>query len=351
MVTGRAISVPVGIIAAILIAFAAYQASSVFAPLALALFIIALVWPLQQWLQSIMPKLLALAITVTVTVTVGLFFGATVVWAVGRVWRALIADSARYQATYDGVVGWLEARGISVAGLWAEHFNVAWMLRLAQQLGGHLNTTLIFWILTLTYVILGLLEVDDMHRKIAALKNREAARILLNGSRTTAMQFRRYMWVRTLMSVLTGLLVWAFARIVGLPLAVEWGMIAFVLNYIPFIGPFVATLLPTMLAMLQFDTWQAVIIVFVCLNIIQFVVGSYIEPQVAGNVLSMSPTLVLFAILFWTFMWGFLGTFIGVPIVIAILTFCREHPRSQWVSDLLGKGITPSPSTSNPDNV
>ena len=75
----------------------------------------------------------------------------------------------------------------------------------------------------------------------------------------------------------------------------EWGVIAFALNYIPFIGPFVATLFPTLLAMAQFESWQAVLGVFVCLNIIQFVIGSYVEPRVSGNVLSISPMVVLFA--------------------------------------------------------
>lgn len=145
------------------------------------------------------------------------------------------------------------------------------------------------------------------------------------------------MLVRTLMSVLTGLLVWAFARLAGLSFAAEWGAIAFALNYIPFIGPFIATLFPTLLAMSQFDTWQSVLVVFICLNIIQFAVGSYIEPRVAGDVLSISPTIVLFAIFFWTFLWGLFGTFIGVPITVAILTFCAQHPSSRWVADLLGR--------------
>jgi len=339
-VAARAINVSVGIIAAILLLVAARQASGVLAPLAFALFIIALVWPLHQRLQSWLPKLLALALTMLVTVSFGLVFAVVIVWGVGNVWRALLADFSQYQAAYDGAIGWLAAHGISVQGLWAEHFDTARMLRIAQQVGGHLNTSLVFWIVTLTYVILGLLEVEEMRGRIARLGNREASRILLTASRTTAALFRRYMVVRTLMSVLTGLLVWAFAAIVGLPFAVEWGVIAFALNYIPFIGPFIATLLPTTLAMFQFDTWQAVIVVFICLNVIQFVVGSYIEPQVAGNVLSISPPLVLFAIFLWTYLWGFPGTFIGVPITIAMLTFCSEHPRSRWVSDLLGKRST-----------
>lgn len=335
---GRTITVSVGITATILILFVAHQASSVFAPLAFALFIIALVWPLQQRLQGMMPRLLALAVTLVAIVSVCLCFGAAIIWAVGHVWRSLLSDSKQYQAAYDNAVGWLEMRGISVQGVLIEYFDTARMLRIAQQVGGHLHTTLIFWIVTLTYVILGLLEVDDLHLRITALPNRETARILVDATRSTAIQFRRYMLVRTLMSVLTGMMVWAFAWIVGLPFAAEWGMIAFALNYIPFVGPFIATLLPTLLAMFQFDSWQTVIIVFICLNVIQFIVGSYIEPQVAGNVLSMAPPLVLFAIFLWTFLWGFQGTFIGVPITIAILTFCREHPRSRWISDLLGKG-------------
>jgi predicted PurR-regulated permease PerM len=302
----------------------------------LAIFIVAIVWPLQQRLQARMPKLLALAITIVVTVAVCLAFASLAVWGFGRVGRSLVADAARYQALYATIVTWLDGHGVSVAGLWAEHFNVGWLLRVTQYIAGRLNTTLSFWLVALIYVILGLLEVDDMRRKIEAFDNREAARVLLNGSAATAQKFRKYMLVRTLMSAMTGLLVGVFAAISGLPFAIEWGVIAFALNYIPFIGPFIATLFPTLLAMTQFDSWQAVLGVFACLNVIQFVVGSYIEPRVSGNILSISPFVVLFAIFFWTFLWGLFGTFIGVPIALAILSFCSQHPSSRWIADLLG---------------
>jgi AI-2 transport protein TqsA len=318
------------------VAVGAYLGASVFAPLVLALFIIAVVWPLQQWLQARLPKLLALALTIIVTVAVCLAFASLAVWGFGRVGRSLVADSTRYQALYNDVVTWLDSHGVSVAGLWAEHFNVGWLLRATQQITGRISTTLRFWIIALVYVILGLLETDDIRRKIEALGNRNAARVLLDGSAATAVKFRKYMLVRTQMSAMTGLLVGAFAWITGLQFAAEWGVIAFVLNYIPFVGPFIATLFPTLLAMTQFGSWQAVLGAFICLNIIQFVVGSYVEPRVSGSVLSISPIVVLFAIFFWTFLWGIFGTFIGVPITLAILTFCGEHPATRWVTDLLG---------------
>ncbi len=235
---------------------------------------------------------------------------------------------------------------ISVAGLWAEHFNVGWALRAAQRVSGRINTTLTFWLITLTYVILGLLEVDVTRRKIETLGNRAAARVLLGGCAATAVKFRKYMLVRTQMSLTTGVLVGAFAWITGLPFAVEWGVIAFALNYVPFIGSFVATLFPTLLAMTQFDSWQAVLGTFICLNIIQFVVGSYIEPRLSGSVLSISPFFVLFSIFFWTFLWGLFGTFIGVPITLAFLTFCGQHPATRWLADLLG-----GPAVSVPEEI
>jgi predicted PurR-regulated permease PerM len=75
---------------------------------------------------------------------------------------------------------------------------------------------------------------------------------------------------------------------------------------------------------------------FACLNVIQFLVGSYLEPRVAGNTLSMSPFLVLLSVFFWTWLWGIAGALIGVPIVIAVLTLCEQHEASRWVAELCG---------------
>jgi predicted PurR-regulated permease PerM len=342
MASDSTLKTSVALIAAVAIAAAAYQASAVFAPLALAFFIIALVWPMQHWLQRRMPALIALLITMAVAVLVMLGLASLVVWGFGRVGRSLIADASRYQAIYDAVVVWLDGHGISVAGLWAQHFNVDWMLRSAQQVTGRVNTTLSFWLITLLYVIMGLIEVDDLHGRVQAFLKPETAQSLLSASADTAHKFRRYVEVRTSMSLLTGTLVGAFTFAIGLQFAVEWGVIAFALNYIPVIGPFIATLFPTVLAIAQFGTWQSALGVFICLNIIQSVVGSYVEPRVSGRALAISPTVMLFAVFFWTFLWGLFGAFIGVPIAIAVLTFCAHYPSTRWISDLLG-GSAPKP--------
>jgi AI-2 transport protein TqsA len=106
------------------------------------------------------------------------------------------------------------------------------------------------------------------------------------------------MLVRFGMSALTGLSFWAFTAVYGLKLHREWGVIAFVLNFIPFIGSFIATLLPTLFAAAQFASLSAAVVVFSGLNLLQFVIGSYIEPRVAGTAVSVSPFVVLFAVFF-----------------------------------------------------
>ena len=332
----RGLRAMVGVGTAILVVTALGIARPVFAPLTFALFIIAIVWPLQARLQARLPKLVALAISILATIVVIGAFTWVITWGFSRVGRYIITDAARFQLLYNQMAEWLEGHGIVVESLWAEHFNVGWVLRAFQEITTRINGTLSFSLVVLIYVILGLMEVDDAARRLRGMKNQEAGRVMLTGGTLTAAKFRRYLLVRSLMSVVTGFLVWGFISLCGLPLAKEWGVIAFALNYIPFIGPLVATVLPTLFAIAQFDAWQNAILVFGCLNLIQFLVGSYLEPRIAGSILSMSPFIVLFAVFFWTFLWGIAGAFIGVPIVIAVLTICEQHPSSRWVTEIFG---------------
>jgi AI-2 transport protein TqsA len=331
----RTLRAMVAVGSAILVVAAVGIAQPVFAPLSFALFVIAIVWPLQALLQARMPKLLALALTMLATVAVIASFGWAITWGFARVGYYVISEAVRFQTVYNRLNDWLEGHGIAVASLWAEHFNMGWLLQVFNQITTRVNGTLSFTLVILIYVILGLLEVDDAARRMRNAKAQQFGIVFLKGCSETALKLRRYMLVRTLMSVLTGIFVWGLIRLCGLPLPLEWGVIAFALNYIPFIGPLVATVLPALFAVAQFAAWQDAIIVFGCLNFIQFLIGNYLEPRIAGSVLSMSPFMMLFAVFFWTFLWGLTGTFIGVPIVIAIQTICEQHESSRWVAYLL----------------
>lgn len=333
--TSRGVATLCGLSTAVLLFAAVYFARSIFAPVAFSLFVIAIVWPLQRALETRVPRLLALVATLVVTLLVVTVLGYLIVWAFGTVGRWLIDNALRLQALYMQWTDWLEEHGILFTSFLVENFNAGWLIRAVQEVGGRLQGFVTFVVITFVFTALGLLEVEIARKNIETLSNKEGARAILQASTQVADKFQRYMLVRTAMSVLTGLVVWAFVLVAGLELATAWGVIAFVLNYIPFIGPLVATVFPTLFALLQFGSWQLAVIVFVGLNVIQFLIGSYLEPRIAGAALSLSPFLVLFAVFFWAFLWGIPGAFIGVPIVIAALELCEQRESTRWIAALL----------------
>jgi predicted PurR-regulated permease PerM len=207
---------------------------------------------------------------------------------------------------------------------------------LFQQVSARIQGLFSFGVVTLIFVILGLLEVDVTRDKLASMG--EGGRAFLAACIATASKLQRYMLIRTVMSLMTGVVIWGFISFAGLDLAVEWGVIAFAMNYIPFLGPLVATVFPTVFAVVQFEGWQAAAAVFVALNVIQFLSGSYFEPRIAGRALAISPFIVLLAVLFWSFLWGLPGAFIGIPVTIAAITVCDQYAASRWAARLLAAG-------------
>jgi predicted PurR-regulated permease PerM len=332
MTGSGAIPASLVICATILLTAALYFASSVFAPLAFALFILAIVWPLQERLERILPKGLALFVTLTVTVVVVVIFASMIAWSLSAVGDWLLNNVQRFQAIYKQATDWLEGHGIFVAGNLADRFDVLWLLRLFKQVAWRINRYAGFGILVFVFLMMALLEVRQLGAKLTSLPN---GKRLVQATTEVAAKFRRYLLVRTLLSILTGLAVWAFAYLAGLQPASAWGLLAFALNYIPFIGPFIATLLPAVFGVAQLDTWTAVIVVFAGLTAIQFLIGNYLEPLAAGAALSISPLAVVFSVFFFGLLWGVPGALIGVPIMLTVIAFCAAFPSSRWVATLL----------------
>jgi len=310
----------------------------VFAPAAFAIFIVMVVWPLQAYLQSRMPRMLAILITVVVTVVCVAALLMLFAWGMSVVGQWLIRNGARFQTLYQTATGWLEGHGLVIAGQLSETFNVSWFVRLVQAMLARLNGLAGFATLVFAFAVLGLLEVEDLARRLKAAGSRFGGIDIIAVGRETASHFRKYMLVRTIASVVTGAIVWLIAYLVGLELPAAWAAIAFTLNYIPFIGPLVATLLPTLFALAQFESYEIAILVLVCLTIVQFIIGSYLEPVFTGSTLSISPFAVMFVVFLWSMLWGLTGAFIGVPILVAVLTICRRLPSMHWLTVMLAGG-------------
>lgn len=323
------------ICAAVLTIALAYFARSVFAPMALALFGIAVVWPVQRWLEARMPQLAALAISLLLTI---IAIGALLllsVWGVGQVGRWIALNAAQLQQAYGELTQWLEGFGIYLNGIFVEQFHVSWLVRRTQQIATMLSGLTGFSALVLVFLMLGLLEVRDLKAKVVSACQPDTANRVLHTTGVIAEKFRRYAAIRTAASVLTGLLVALLCWLLGIDLALAWGVLAFALNFIPFIGPFIATVLPAAFAVVQFQSWEAAVLILASSSVVQFLIGSYLEPRLSGSALSISPFLVIFAVFFGALLWGITGAFIGVPVAIAILTMLEQFPNTAWMAELM----------------
>ncbi len=323
---------------AILVLAALYFARSILMPLAFSLFVIALAWPIQAALQRRIPRLAALLTTLLLTVLVIVVVGSAIVWGLGELSQWLFYNTSQLQAIYAHWVDWLENHGIAIVGPLGELFSISRLIGLTRGLVMRLNSIAGFAVLTFIFVMLGLLEADDLRRRLLSTSAQPHGETLLHIGSEIGGKIRRFMVVRSIACVMTGLVVWVFALAAGLELASAWAAIAFALNYIPFVGPLLATIFPTLFAIAQSGSWQLALFVFVGLNVIQFAIGSYLEPFLTGTSLAISPFAVMFSVFFWSFMWGVPGAFIGVPILIVVVTWCAHEKSTRWVATLLSGG-------------
>jgi len=158
---------------------------------------------------------------------------------------------------------------------------------------------------------------------------------------------RKYLGVKTLVSLGTGGLYALILGVAGVDFWILWGFMGFILNYIPYIGSYIATILPTILALIQFGPLMAVVLLVLMLTV-QTIMGSIVEPKVLGRELNLSPILVLIALAFWGWVWGFVGMFLSIPIT-ATIKIIMEHVEETRVVARLMSDVREVPPESEED--
>ncbi|MCS6974509.1 MAG: AI-2E family transporter [Cyclobacteriaceae bacterium] len=143
---------------------------------------------------------------------------------------------------------------------------------------------------------------------------------------------RKYVVVKTQMSLLTGLLGYVILVLFKVDFAVWWAFLIFLLNYIPYIGSLFATLLPAVFASFQFQSFWMLLWVFLAIEVVQILVGNVLEPKIMGRSLNLSPLGVLIALTFWGIIWGILGMFLSVPITSVVVIVCSRFESTRFIA-------------------
>jgi AI-2 transport protein TqsA len=160
-------------------------------------------------------------------------------------------------------------------------------------------------------------------------------------------KIRRYLGTKVITSALVGVLVWASLAIIGMELAGVFGILAFLVNFIPVIGPIIVTVLPIPIALAQFHSPWPVILVVVIPGGIHNIIGNIIEPKLMGEGLDLHPVTILLAVSFWGLLWGIVGMFLATPITAVVRIVLMQFDTFRPIANLLaGDFSKPQAATS-----
>ncbi len=194
-------------------------------------------------------------------------------------------------------------------------------------------------ILVLIFLVFMLLAKPYANDKIRAAFSPERAETFIAVSNTISRQIGAYLGALFVISFVTGLCVWGALASLGVEFAFAWGLLAFVLNFIPTVGSIAASIPPVLVALVQFapEIWPAVAAAGV-LFVIQQTLGNFIAPKVYGDRLNLSPVVILLFLVFWGWLWGITGALLAVPIAAAIQIALAQIPALAPLAVLMGSG-------------
>lgn len=200
------------------------------------------------------------------------------------------------------------------------------------------STVLGNFTLVIIYVVFFVIEENFFSQKMDAIFSRKRKReSFMHIISHISAAINKYFTVKTEMSLLTAVLSYIIMLILRVDFPVLWAFIIFILNYIPYIGSLVASLLPAIFAIFQFGSFWPFVYVFLAVEAVQVLVGNYIEPKVMGKSLNLSPLVVIIALSFWGAIWGILGMILSVPIVSVLVIICAQFDSTRSVAILLSE--------------
>lgn len=225
---------------------------------------------------------------------------------------------------------------------WLAESTFDWQQKFGERLISLPGTFVVFLknlMLVLIFLVFMLLGKPYFQAKIErAFPDSKGAKVN-EITATIAGQISRYLSIKVLVSTITGILVWLALRLMNVDFPISWGVLAFLLNFIPVVGSVIATIPPVLLAIVQFypSFWMPMAVLS-ALSLIQQVMGNFIEPKIMGENLNLSPVVILLSLVFWGWLWGVTGALLSVPIAAAIKIVCENIELLKPISVLMGSG-------------
>lgn len=191
-------------------------------------------------------------------------------------------------------------------------------------------------VIFLTYFLL--LSGDSFRRKLLKLAGPSFSKkkVTLQALHEITGQIQRYLQVQLLTSALVGVLTWLALLAIGLENAAVWGIAAFVLNFVPYVGSLITAAATALVGFLQFGTLNMALVVGGASLFIHTIVGNLVTPWLTSRASRLSPVAVFVGLLAWGWLWGVWGLLLGVPIMMMVKSVCDRVDDLKPLGEFLG---------------
>jgi AI-2 transport protein TqsA len=309
-------------------------ASAIINPFLLAVFLASLCSPPLYLLQRQgVPNGLAVAIILSGLLVTALLLMLFVGRSVNALTQQLPVYQERLGIIMGGLTAWLSSLGVDMTNvLVSDYLSPGKVMSLVYYMvfafkGLFRNMFLVFLI-----VLFILIEASGFPSKLqAAFPNPEKT---LGHFKAMTASVNQYMGVKAIFSLATGILVWLLLTLIGVDFAPTWGLLAFLLNFIPNIGSIIAAIPAILLALIQLG-WSSALLTLLGYLVVNIIIGNFLEPRVMGRSLGLSTLVVFLSLLFWGWVLGPIGMVLSVPLTMIAKIALAANEDTRWVAVLL----------------
>ena len=318
------------LLTAVVVAAAVHWLKPVLVPFILALFVVIGLMPIVEILTTRLhvPRVLAIVVTLAIGILALAALGLIVSMSIGQP----AANADLYQQRVEELIG------RALDGLRPERFGMErqevrqqlteWSGQAAGELllstGRAVKGILSNGTLVLIFVCFLMLGRSSSTQRLSAEWHKIESKV------------KQYIVVKSILSIVTGILVGLVLWILGVDMAILFGLLAFLLNFIPSIGSIIAVLLPLPVVLVSPDVSAVTVILAIALpGSVEFVIGNVVEPRLMGKSFDLHPVAILMALIFWGMLWGIVGMLLATPLTAIGKILLEKHPLTRPVAELL----------------
>jgi predicted PurR-regulated permease PerM len=312
------------------------RAAEIINALFLAWIIVLVASPLLHWLiRKGSPVWLSFVLTLVAILAAFVAFSLVLVVAVGRFAEAIPEYAAEFNIMIVSLQDALSSLGInsSDSGSILSFVNPEKILNAIGSFLGGLIGTVSNLVLILLLIIFLLLDAFNAPAKL--IEEIKAGNAYLQRYFHLSVSLRKYIFITTLVGLSTGILDTIWFILLGVSFPVLWGILAFLMSYIPTLGFWLAAIPPTLLALLESGPGAAAL-VFLGVVLINGFAENFVKPKYMGEGLNLSPFMVIFSVIFWAAVLGPLGAILGVPMTLMFKQLVLEaDDQNRWIARLM----------------